>query len=68
MLTILALMLASPQVCADVKRQCRACTVSKGEKRCSNIGIACQPSIRVCRHKDGVGSSDRPRVGASRRG
>lgn len=51
MLMLATLALASPQTCTDVKRECRACKIIKGKQRCSNIGIACQPSIRVCRPK-----------------
>jgi hypothetical protein len=51
MLFIMALALASPQACTEVKRECRVCTTAAGKKRCSNIGIACQPSIRICRPK-----------------
>jgi hypothetical protein len=52
MLITLALMLAAPQGCTEVKQQCRACASSDGKQRCSNIGIACQPSLRVCRPKE----------------
>lgn len=52
MLVMMALMLASPQGCTDVKRECRACMAADGQRRCSNIGIACQPVVRICRGKD----------------
>ncbi|MEG8039945.1 hypothetical protein QP166_11570 [Sphingomonas sp. LR60] len=49
MLLMMALALAVPTSCTDVKRVCRACPIGGNAARCSNIGIACQPSIRICR-------------------
>ena len=52
MLMIVALVLATPQVCTDVAKVCRACTAKDGKTVCSDIGIACQPKLRICRpHK-----------------
>jgi hypothetical protein len=52
MLMIAALALATPQVCTDVAKVCRACTAKDGKTVCSDIGIACQPKLRICRpHK-----------------
>ncbi len=51
MLITVAVLLASAQTCTDVKRECRACAVTNGKRRCSNIAIACQPSVRVCEPK-----------------
>lgn len=62
MLMIVALMLAAPQNCTVVKQQCRACTSSNGKQLCSNIGIACQPSIRICRPKDTKTPSNGPKL------
>ena len=71
MLTILALALAPipapSRACADVKRECRTCTASNGKRRCSTAGIACQPSIRICRAKRGGTSLD-GRTGGEARG
>jgi hypothetical protein len=53
MLTIVALLLAAPQVCMDKKTVCRACAVRNGKTVCSNPGIACQPKLRTCRPKPG---------------
>ncbi|MEH3123755.1 MAG: hypothetical protein PGN16_17600 [Sphingomonas phyllosphaerae] len=54
MLLTIALALAAPISCTDVKRICRACPTGGSNAGCSNIGIACQPSIRICRQKDGM--------------
>lgn len=47
----LALTAAAPPGCTDVRQECRACTTRDGKRVCSNIGIACQPSIRICHAK-----------------
>lgn len=52
MLLTTALALAASTSCIDVKRVCRACPISGRGARCSTIGIACQPSIRICRPTD----------------
>ncbi len=52
MLTTFLLFLSASQGCTDVKQQCRACTKVSGKEQCSSIGIACQPSLRICRPKD----------------
>lgn len=52
MLTTFLLILSASQNCTNVKQQCRACTTVGGKERCSNIAIACQPSLRICRSKD----------------
>lgn len=52
MLTTFLLILSASQGCTDVRQQCRACTTERGKDQCSNIGIACQPSRRICRAKD----------------
>jgi hypothetical protein len=49
MLMIVALALATPQVCTDVAKVCRACTTKDGKTVCSDIGIDCQPKLRTCR-------------------
>lgn len=72
MLTIVAVMIAASQACTTVTQQCRACTITAGTKHCSNIGIACQPSLRICTPKDGalpsngLGVTDRDRRPAKR--
>lgn len=48
MLITLALLFAGPQSCTETRQECRACPTVGGKRRCSNIGIACQPSVRVC--------------------
>lgn len=52
MLLTMALALATATSCTDVKRVCRACPSGGNVAQCSNIGIACQPSIRICRAKN----------------
>ena len=54
MLLSLMMLLSAPAGCIDVKQQCRACVIREGKQRCSNIGIACQPSLRVCKPKGGM--------------
>ncbi|MBB5728918.1 hypothetical protein [Sphingomonas prati] len=62
MLLTLALMLATPQLCTEVKRECRACTTVDGKRTCSNVGTACQPSTRICRPKATATPADRPKT------
>lgn len=62
MLTTLALLFAAPQSCADIREQCRACTESSAKQHCSNIGIACQPVVRICRARNGAAVPSRPRA------
>jgi len=52
MLMTFALLVAGAQNCSEVKQQCRTCVLSNGKQQCSNIGIACQPSLRLCRPKE----------------
>lgn len=59
MLMMLVLMLVGPETCTTVKQECRACTTNGGKQICSNIGIACQPSVRICRSKPSRVPSDR---------
>lgn len=59
MLLTLVMLLAAPEGCVDVKQQCRACTASDSKQRCSNIGIACQPTRRICQPKVAILVSDR---------
>ncbi|MFD1949326.1 hypothetical protein ACFSGX_00920 [Sphingomonas arantia] len=66
MLLTLALMLAAPQLCTDIKRECRACTTVAGRRTCSNIGTACQPSTRICRPKETATPVDRPKAAKPR--
>ncbi len=62
MLLTLAILLAAPEGCVDVKQQCHACTSSDSKQRCSNIGIACQPSRRICQPKGAIPISNRTKV------
>ena len=43
----LALVSASP-TCAEIRQQCRACPTEGSVTGCSTIGIACQPTRRIC--------------------
>jgi hypothetical protein len=43
----LALVSASP-TCTEIKQQCRACPTEGSVKSCSTVGIACQPTRRIC--------------------
>ena len=43
----LALASASP-TCTDIKQQCRACPTGGSVGACSTVGIACQPTRRIC--------------------
>ena len=61
----LALKVTAPQGCTDVKNECRVCTTRDGKRVCSNIGIACQPSIRICdpKVKPALSESDSKLIG-----
>lgn len=41
-------LLSAPSTCTEVKQQCRACPTAGGVKGCSTVGIACQPTRRIC--------------------
>lgn len=43
----LALVSASP-TCTEIRQQCRACPTEGSVKGCSTVGIACQPTRRIC--------------------
>ena len=43
----LALVSASP-TCTEIRQQCRACPTEGSAKGCSTVGIACQPTRRIC--------------------
>lgn len=43
----LALM-SAPSTCTEIKQQCRACPTAGSVKGCSTVGIACQPTRRIC--------------------
>ena len=43
----LALVTASP-TCTEIRQQCRACPAAGSVKGCSTVGIACQPTRRIC--------------------
>jgi hypothetical protein len=62
MLLTLVMLLAAPDGCVDVKQQCRACTSSDSKQGCSNIGIACQPSRRICQPEIAIPVSDRSKA------
>jgi len=62
MFVTMALTLATTTSCTDVKRVCRACPVGENITRCSTIGIACQPSIRICRPKVNAAAKQRRSV------
>jgi hypothetical protein len=54
-----ALLLATPQTCTMIEQPCRACTTIDGKRQCSNVGIACQPKVRICRPKGDMGGPAR---------
>lgn len=66
MLMMMALALAVPTSCTDVKRVGRACRVGGDVTRCSIIGIACQPSIHICRPNNRMTGSLRGTVARKR--
>ena len=43
----LALASALP-TCTDIRQQCRACPTGGNVGACSTVGIACQPTRRIC--------------------
>lgn len=40
--------ISAPSTCTEIKQQCRACPTEGSVKGCSTVGIACQPTRRVC--------------------
>ena len=68
MLMTLMLMLIAPQGCTEIKRQCCACTSGSGTPNCSTIGIACQPSTRLCRSRDTRASPYKTKVAKPKEG
>ena len=41
-------LLSAPSTCTEIKQQCRACPTAPNVKGCSTVGIACQPTRRIC--------------------
>ena len=41
-------LLSAPSTCTEIKQQCRACPTAGSVKGCSTVGIACQPTRRLC--------------------
>ena len=41
-------LLSAPSTCTEIKQQCRACPTGGSVKGCSTVGIACQPTRRIC--------------------
>jgi hypothetical protein len=41
-------LLATQTECVAVRQQCRACPTGKSPQGCSSVGIACQPTRRLC--------------------
>lgn len=48
MLFLTLALVTAPPTCTDVKQQCRACPTAGSVKGCSTVGIACQPTRRIC--------------------
>jgi hypothetical protein len=47
MLLLVFALLSTPQPCVEIKQQCRACPTDS-KLGCSSVGIACQPTRRLC--------------------
>lgn len=41
-------LLSAKSTCTEIKQQCRACPTAPNVKGCSTVGIACQPTRRIC--------------------
>ncbi|MBC3942682.1 hypothetical protein [Sphingomonas albertensis] len=61
----LALVYASP-TCTETRQQCRACPTEGSVKGCSTVGIACQPTRRICEPVAPANIATRPGRGADR--
>ena len=61
----LALVSASP-TCTEIKQQCRACPTGGSAKGCSTVGIACQPTRRICEPAPPAKMAKRPERGDER--
>ena len=48
MLVLTLALLSAPVSCTEIKQQCRACPTADIIKGCSAVGIACQPTRRIC--------------------
>lgn len=48
MLFLTLALMATPSTCTEIKQQCRACPTEGSVKGCSTVGIACQPTRRIC--------------------
>lgn len=50
MLPFALALLSAPLPCVAIEQQCRACPTD-GKQGCSSVGIACQPSRKVCERR-----------------
>jgi hypothetical protein len=48
MLFLTLALLSAPSTCTEIKQQCRACPTAPSVNGCSTVGIACQPTRRIC--------------------
>ena len=48
MLFLTLAFVSAPSTCTEIKQQCRACPTQRSIKGCSTVGIACQPTRRIC--------------------
>ena len=48
MLFLTLALVSAPSTCTEIKQQCRACPAEGSINGCSTVGIACQPTRRVC--------------------
>ncbi|MEG8043092.1 MULTISPECIES: hypothetical protein [unclassified Sphingomonas] len=60
-------LLSAPSTCTEIKQQCRACPTEGSLKGCSTVGIACQPTRRVCEPATPAKAVVRPDRGADKR-
>ncbi|MCK8456361.1 hypothetical protein [Sphingomonas faeni] len=62
----LMLVSASPN-CTEIKQQCRACPTGGSAKGCSTVGIACQPTRRICEPAPPAKTATRPDRGSDKK-
>jgi hypothetical protein len=48
MVFLILALVSAPSTCTEIKQQCRACPTEASVKGCSTVGIACQPTRRIC--------------------
>lgn len=53
-------LVSAPPTCTEIRQQCRACPTEGSVKGCSTVGVACQPTRRICEPAAPANIANRP--------